>query len=44
MGLPKCPECGVFAEFVAMGPYRVQCTNCDAIVKNVEIIFEQKEK
>lgn len=37
LGKHKCPECGVFVEFQAMGPYRVQCPHCDSVIKNEEL-------
>lgn len=40
----KCPECGEFAEFTAMGPYRVQCHYCDSVIKNEELNIKREVK
>jgi DNA-directed RNA polymerase subunit RPC12/RpoP len=44
MGEYQCCECGAFAEFVAMGPYRAQCTNCDSIIMNEELVVKREVK
>lgn len=40
----KCPECEVFAAFKPIGPYRMQCPICHAVVKNKELVEEIEEK
>lgn len=38
----KCPECGVFAKFKKVGPYRASCGNCEAVVKNTELLVKRE--
>lgn len=38
----KCPECKVDKGFVRVGFYRVQCINCNALLKNEEIIEKEQ--
>lgn len=33
----KCTECGEIGEFGWVGPYRSQCKNCKAVLKNEEL-------
>jgi DNA-directed RNA polymerase subunit RPC12/RpoP len=40
----KCPECERWAEFDEIGLYRSLCTYCGAVVKNQELVIDQKEK
>lgn len=37
MTLALCSECEQEARFTPIGPYRVQCGNCGAVIKNEEI-------
>lgn len=32
-----CPECGSTKGYSRMGNYRVQCLNCNSLVKNEEV-------
>jgi transcription initiation factor TFIIIB Brf1 subunit/transcription initiation factor TFIIB len=32
-----CPECGSTKGYSRVGDYRVQCLNCNALVKNEEV-------
>jgi hypothetical protein len=38
----RCPDCDVFSDFRPLGPYRLRCSVCGAIVKNDEVT-EEKE-
>jgi hypothetical protein len=32
-----CPECGSTRGYVRMGPFRVHCLGCNALLKNEEV-------
>jgi hypothetical protein len=39
----KCPECEVYAVFKPVGPYRMMCPICKAVVKNEELVDEKED-
>ena len=38
----KCPECKGDKGFARVGLYRVQCLDCNALLKNEEIIEKEQ--
>lgn len=38
-----CPECSSVKGYHRVGKYRVQCKECNAVLKNREVNFEDQE-
>jgi hypothetical protein len=50
-GMPKpearplpCPECQSTKGYSRMGDYRVQCLNCNSLIKNEEVDMQLPDK
>jgi hypothetical protein len=39
-----CPECGSTKGYSRMGDFRVQCLNCNSLVKNEEVDMQLPNK
>ncbi len=37
-----CPECASTKGYSRVGQYRVQCLNCNSLIKNSEVNFEDQ--
>ncbi len=39
-----CPECSSTKGYVAVGKFRSQCLNCNALLKNEEVLPQASDK